>query len=198
MEGIMVSMTSAVYHGSSMVKFNKQQNQLIKDNQAKLINDINDFIQSQAQTTVKTSNAQKNLSSLSNAKVVQTTNNRMYFGKFDCRKRKVINQKRSFYPINIQNKEDLKINNSVLENFADKNADGQSLDTRNIAQEEILMLTHPEALKAMSFMQQMNGILLQYFQFICLHFHRQIRIQKQESNSIKINLRMYHFQFFSC
>ncbi|CAD8121070.1 unnamed protein product [Paramecium sonneborni] len=39
--------------------------------------------------------------------------------------------------------------NSILVNFADRNVGGLSLDERNIAQEEILMLTHPEAIISM-------------------------------------------------
>ncbi|CAD8062855.1 unnamed protein product [Paramecium primaurelia] len=46
--------------------------------------------------------------------------------------------------------------NSVLVNFADKNVGGLSLDTLNIAQEEVLMLTHPEALISMLFMKPMD------------------------------------------
>ncbi|CAK92261.1 unnamed protein product (macronuclear) [Paramecium tetraurelia] len=46
--------------------------------------------------------------------------------------------------------------NSILVNFADKNVGGLSLDSLNIAQEEVLMLTHPEALISMLFMEPMN------------------------------------------
>ncbi|CAD8182541.1 unnamed protein product [Paramecium octaurelia] len=46
--------------------------------------------------------------------------------------------------------------NSILVNFADKNVGGLSLDQLNIAQEEVLMLTHPEALISMLFMEPMN------------------------------------------
>ncbi|CAD8127850.1 unnamed protein product [Paramecium sonneborni] len=45
--------------------------------------------------------------------------------------------------------------NSILVNFADKNVGGLSLDDKNIAQEEILMLTHPEAIISMLFMKPM-------------------------------------------
>ncbi|CAD8182584.1 unnamed protein product [Paramecium pentaurelia] len=46
--------------------------------------------------------------------------------------------------------------NSVLVNFADKNVDGLSFDPVNLAQEEVLILTHPEALISMLFMETMD------------------------------------------
>ncbi|CAD8114192.1 unnamed protein product [Paramecium primaurelia] len=54
--------------------------------------------------------------------------------------------------------------NSVLVNFADKNVGGLSFDPVNIAQEEVLILTHPEAVISMLFMQTMDeneAILIQ-------------------------------------
>ncbi|CAK86962.1 unnamed protein product (macronuclear) [Paramecium tetraurelia] len=269
---------------SFMVEFNKQANQLIKDNQAKLINKINDFIKSQVQTQVRSDTAQKQTlftkqykeSTQVNSNVdnqiqftrkevfilllmmysnqiendnqimkqtgfyqinmeqIKQSNSQQSYEKLKCIHSYFLNffqkfiqkDESSIIQMQIQDIEnqirkqeqimlllqtqrdnlkqklnnsmpkqyneedelitfirrteyriydevfknykdpicqfDIKkgrcedIKNSILVNFADKNVGGLSLDTRNIAQEEVLMLTHPEALIAMLFMQQMK------------------------------------------